>query len=51
MGLSQTLAEETEEVEFEDFAVENGPGRSLTDVAREVAERLGRPVPPATSRP
>jgi adenylylsulfate kinase len=46
MTLSQTLAAESEGLAFEDFAVDNGPDRSVTDVAREVAERLGWPVPP-----
>ena len=48
MGLSRTLAAEIEELAFEDFAVENGSDRSVTDVAREVAERVGWPVLPAT---
>ena len=47
MALSHTLAAEIDELVFEDFAVENGPDRSVTDVAREVAERAGWPVPPA----
>ena len=47
MGLSRTLAAEIEGLAFEDFAVENGPDRSVTDVAREVAERVGWPVLPA----
>ena len=47
MGLSHTLAAEIEGLAFEDFAVENGPDRSVTDVAREVAERVGWPVLPA----
>lgn len=48
MALSQTLAAEIDDLGFEDFAVENGPDRSVTDVAREVTERVGWPVPPAT---
>ena len=48
MALSHTLAAEIEELAFEDFAVENGPDRSVTDVACEVAQRVGWPVPPAT---
>ena len=48
MALSPTLDAEIDELRFEDFAVENGPERSVTDVAREVAERVGWPVTPAT---
>jgi hypothetical protein len=51
MALSHTLAAESDELGFEDFAVDNGPDRSVTDVAREVAERMGWPLPsmpPAT---
>lgn len=51
MALSRTLAAEIDERPFEDFAVENGPDRSVTPVAREVAERVGWPVPPATLDP
>ncbi len=47
MALSRTLAAEIEELALEDFAVENGPDRLVTDVAREVAERVGWPVLPA----
>jgi hypothetical protein len=50
-ALSHTLAAESDELGFEDFAVDNGPDRSVTDVAREVAERMGWPLPsmpPAT---
>ena len=48
MGLWHTLAAEIEGLAFEDFAVENGPDRSVTDVAREVAERVGWPLTPAS---
>jgi predicted kinase len=48
MALSRTLAAEIDELALEDFVVDNGPDRSVTDVAREVAERVGWPVPPAT---
>ena len=47
MALSHALAAETEELAFEDFAVETGPDRSVADVAREVTERVGWPIPTA----
>ena len=39
--LSQTLADRGDALAVEDFVVENGPGRSITELAREVATRAG----------
>ena len=45
VGLSQTLAAEMDG-RAEDFVVDNGPDRSITDVAREVVTRMGWSLAP-----
>ena len=48
LALSQTLAAEPGDRAFEDFIVENGPDRSITDVAEEVLARAGWACAPGT---
>ena len=49
VALSQTLAVALDGGVVEDFVVENGPDRSITDVAEEVVKRMGWRVAPSTA--
>lgn len=49
LALSETLAADVDARVVEDLLVENGPHRSITDVAEEVVTRLGWIVGPSTS--
>ena len=46
LALSQTLEAESARAAVEDFVVDNGPDRTITEVAREVMTRAGWPLAP-----
>ena len=46
LRVAPRLAEDLRTNAFENFVVDNGPGRSLTAVGRELLQRLAWPAPP-----